>query len=74
VITTAPVQREIVDSLRRSDTKVVIRWLDPRAEAIEPNGSARSSGVHLLDRYLAASYQPYARFGAYQVLALRDRR
>ena len=73
VITTAPVQREIVDSLRRSDTRVVIRWLDPRAEATEPNGSARSSGVHILDRYLAAAYRPYARYGVYQVLVLRDR-
>jgi hypothetical protein len=49
----------------------VIKWLDPRAEAIEPNGSAHSSGVHILDRYLAASYRPYARFGVYQVLVLR---
>ena len=71
LVTTASVQRQIVDSLRRSKTKVVIRWLDPRAEAIEPNGSARSSGVHILDRYLAAAYRPYARFGVYQVLVLR---
>jgi hypothetical protein len=74
VVTIASVQQQIVDSLRRSDTKVVIKWLDPRAEAIEPNGSARSSGVHILDRYLAASYRPYARFGVYQVLVLRGRR
>ncbi|MGZ4217188.1 MAG: hypothetical protein ACXVHB_05080 [Solirubrobacteraceae bacterium] len=71
VVTTASVQRQIVDALRRSHTKVVIKWLDPRAEAIEPNGSARSSGVHVLDRYLAAAYRPYARFGVYQVLVLR---
>jgi hypothetical protein len=74
VITTAPVQREIVDSLRRSDTKVVIKWLDPRAEAIEANGSARSSGVHILDRYLAAAYRPVARYGVYQVLVERQSR
>jgi hypothetical protein len=71
LVTTASVQSQIVDSLRRSKTKVVIRWLDPRAEAIEPNGSARSSGVHILDRYLAAAYRPYARYGVYQVLVLR---
>ena len=47
--------------------------IDPRAEAIEPNGSARSSGVHILDRYLAAAYRPYARYDVYQVLVLRDR-
>jgi hypothetical protein len=74
VVTTASVQREIVDSLRRSHTRVVIKWLDPRAEAIEPNGSARSSGVHILDRYLDASYRPYARYGVYQVLVLRSGR
>jgi hypothetical protein len=27
--------------------------------------------VHILDRYLAATYQPYARFGGYQVLLQR---
>jgi hypothetical protein len=74
LVTTASVQRQIVDSLQRSHTRVVIRWLDPRAEAIEPNGSARSSGVHILDRYLAATYQPYARFGVYQVLLQRGAR
>jgi hypothetical protein len=71
LVTTASVQRQIVDSLQRSHTSVVIRWLDPRAEAIEPNGSARLSGVHILDRYLASSYRPYARYGVYQVLVLR---
>lgn len=74
VVTTASVQREIVDSLRQSQTRVVIRWLDPRADAIEPNGTARSSGVHILDRYLAAIYRPHARFGVYQVLVLRHSR
>ena len=74
LVTTASVQRQIVDSLQRSRTKVVIRWLDPRAEAIEPIGSARSSGVHILDRYLAGAYRPYARFGVYQVLVLRGAR
>ena len=71
VVTTAPVQREIIGSLQRSQTRVVIRWLDPRAEATEPNGSARSSGVELLDRYLAAHYRPVARYGVYQVLERR---
>jgi hypothetical protein len=74
LVTTTSVQRQIVDSLQRSGTKVVIRWLDPRAEAIESNGSARSSGVHILDRYLATAYRPYARFGVYQVLVLRGAR
>lgn len=71
VITNAPVQREIITSLRRSRTRVVIRWLDPRATLAEPNGAGRSSGVHVLDRYLAAHFRPYARFGYYQLLIPR---
>ena len=72
VVTTAPVQREIVASLRREHTRVVVRWLDPRAQQNEPNGSSRSSGVHILDAYLRARYRPIARYGVYQVLLARD--
>jgi hypothetical protein len=68
VVTTAPVQREIIGSLQHAHDRVVIRWLDPRADAIEPNGSGRSSGVHLLDRYLLSRYRQVARYGVYQVL------
>ncbi|HSZ14113.1 MAG TPA: hypothetical protein VK790_08765 [Solirubrobacteraceae bacterium] len=68
VVTTAPVQREIVSSLQRSHTRVVVRWLDPAASQPEPNGAGRSSGVHILDRYLAANFQPYATYGYYEVL------
>jgi hypothetical protein len=71
VVTTAPVQTEIVGSLRRAHTRVVVRWLDPRAEQAEPNGSSRSSGVHILDDYLKAHYRPLARYGVYQVLLAR---
>ncbi len=34
----------------------------------EPNGAGRSSGVHILDRYLAADFHPYATYGYYEVL------
>ena len=71
VVTTAPVQSEIVGSLRRARVRVIVRWLDPRAEQSEPNGSSRSSGVHTLDDYLRARYRPIARYGAYQVLLAR---
>ncbi len=71
VVTTAPVQREIVSSLRRGHTRVVVRWLDPRAEQAEPNGSSRSSRVHILDDYLKTHYRPLARYGVYQVLLAR---
>jgi hypothetical protein len=68
LVTTASVQREIIGSLERSRTRVVIRWLDPRALAVEHNGSDRSSHVFLLDRYLAEHFRPVARYGVYQVL------
>ena len=70
VVTTAAVQREIVRDLRRSRTGLVVRWLSPVAAEREPNGAGRSSGVRVLDRYLAAAYSPVARFGDYQLLRL----
>jgi hypothetical protein len=67
VVTTAPVQREIVREL--AATRAVVRWLDPTASRPEPNGAGRSSGVHLLDDYLAARFRPRGRFGPYELLA-----
>jgi hypothetical protein len=71
VVTTAAVQREIVGDLRRSRPAVVVRWLSPLADQREPNGSGRSSGVHLLDRYLASAYRPLRRVGDYLLLVAR---
>ena len=47
----------------------MIRWLSPVADQPEDNGAGRSSGVRLLDRYLARAYVPQRRFGDYLVLA-----
>jgi hypothetical protein len=71
VVTTAPVQREIVRDLRRSGTELVVRWLSPVAAEAEPNGAGDSSGVRVLDRYLARGYAEVERFGDYAVLRLR---
>ena len=68
VVTTAPVQREIVGDLERTRPRLVIRWLSPVADHREDNGAGRSSGVRLLDRYLARAYEPARRFGDYLVL------
>jgi hypothetical protein len=68
LVTTASVQREIVASLERSHTRVVIRWLDPRALAPEHNGADISSHVFILDRYLAQHFRPVTRFGVYELL------
>jgi hypothetical protein len=71
VVTTAKVQREMARDLIRSRTPVVIRWVLPAASRREPNGSARSSGVHLLDRTIAARYRRLVRYGDYVVLVRR---
>jgi hypothetical protein len=71
VVTTAQVQHEIVADLERARPPLVIRWLSPVADQPEPNGAGRSSGVHVLDRYLARSYGELKRFGDYEVLRRR---
>jgi hypothetical protein len=71
VVTTAAVQREMIGDLARARPRVLVRWLDPRASELEPNGSARSSGVVLLDRWLAARYRPGPRFGVYATYVAR---
>ena len=68
VVTTAPVQREIVEDLRAGRPSVVVRWLSPAADLAEPNGAGESSGVRILDRYLERTYDPVARFGDYELM------
>ena len=74
LVTTAPVQREIIRSLRSSRTRLVVRWLDPTASAREHDGAGRSSGVHVLDRYLLTGFRRYARYGDYEVLVAKGSR
>ena len=67
-----PDHAQIIADLRRTRPKAVVRWTDPVTAAPEPNGSGRSSGVRLLDAYLAAAYRPAARYGAWVVLVPRS--
>jgi hypothetical protein len=71
VVTTAKVQRAMARDLVSSRAPVVIRWLAPVAQRREPNGSGRSSGVHLLDRTIARRYRRLARYGNYLILVRR---
>jgi hypothetical protein len=71
VVTTAKVQREMARDLVRSRAPVVIRWLAPAARLREPNGSARSSGVRILDRTIRARYRRLVRYGDYLILVRR---
>jgi hypothetical protein len=73
VVTTATVQREMARDLVRSRAPVVVRWLAPTAGLREPNGSARSSRVHLLDRTIARRYRRLVRYGDYVILVRRSR-
>ena len=71
VVTSAPVQREIVRDLERARPRVVVRWESPLSAAPEPNAAGRSSGVRLLDDYLARAYRPGARYGTLRLLMRR---
>jgi hypothetical protein len=68
VVTSAPVQDEIVRDLQRTRTPVVVRYDSPVTTAPEPNRAGKSTGVTILDRYLASAYRPVARYGFYVVL------
>ena len=66
------IQREIINELEANNTRIVV--LDSRMDDMaEPNESARSSGVTLLDDYIAAHYQEFARFGTTVELERRSR-
>jgi hypothetical protein len=69
VVTTAPVQREMLRDLRR--TRLVVRWLDVRARATEDNASGRASGVTLLDKAIERDFRAVRRFGDYLLLERR---
>jgi hypothetical protein len=71
VVTSLPVQREIVGDLERERPAAVVRDTSPLTAAPEPNRAGESSGVHLLDDYLARAYAPAATYGRFTVLARR---
>jgi len=71
VVTSLPVQREIVADLERARPAAVVRDTSPITAAREPNKAGRSSGVRVLDAYLATAYRPVARYGRFVVLARR---
>jgi hypothetical protein len=69
--TTREVQLEMVAELQAAPPRFVV--VDPVwDDAEEPNESARSSGVTLLDEWLAKRYRPVFRSGELSVLAPRE--
>jgi hypothetical protein len=60
--TRVDIQTDIIDDLKRNRVRWVVR--DASFDEInEPNGSAKSSGVNLLDQYLDSNYRPVATSG-----------
>jgi hypothetical protein len=71
VVTSAPVQREIVADLERTRTPLVVRFTDAITAAREPNAAGRSSGVQVLDRELERRYRRTGRIGSFLLLERR---
>ena len=68
VVTTERAQREMVADLESARPEVVIRWVSPVADQREDNGSSRSTGIRILDDYIARFYRPARRIGDFLVL------
>jgi hypothetical protein len=71
VITSVPVQREIVRALERARPRSVVRFTARVTAAPEPNRAGESTGVTILDDYIERAYKPVARTGPYVVSARR---
>ena len=50
---------------------MVVRFDSPLTAAPEPNRAGTSSGVRILDAYLARAYRPAARHGDWVILVRR---
>jgi hypothetical protein len=60
--TRADIQTAIIGDLKQNRVRWVVR--DASFDKVnEPNGSAQSSGITLLDRYLDSNYRPVALSG-----------
>jgi hypothetical protein len=70
VQTTKPIQREMVEELRRHCVRVLV--LERQWDGVkEPNASALSSGVTFLDEAIHHDYAPVQSFGPISVLEAR---
>jgi hypothetical protein len=68
--TSAPIQQAMVSELQRTRPCLIVldsSWVDAR----EPNDSALSSGVTVLDDYLRHAYEPVATFGPNTIMRAR---
>jgi hypothetical protein len=65
--TSEAIQSRIVDELARDNVRYVALFSE-FDDIEEPNESARSSGVFVLDDYIRNAYEPAATFGFYRIL------
>ena len=65
-VTTLAVQTDIIGDLKRHHVRAVVLY--DEEPSTEPNESAVSSGVKVLDDYLRQHYQCAASFGRYKIL------
>lgn len=70
VTTRADVQASMVEDLRRARVRYVILRQDIGSEP--SNESSRSSGVHLLDRYIEDDFRTVMDFGNYVIMRRRE--
>jgi hypothetical protein len=68
VVTTEIVQREMIRSLTESDTRVLVLTSSISAQS---NLSSVSSGVHLLDEYIAENFVLEVDYGSHQIWTRR---
>jgi hypothetical protein len=64
--TSAPIQQEMIDDIKRHPPRYVVlesQWDD----ILEPNASAQSSGIVLLDKYIRRNFRAVATFGTISV-------
>jgi hypothetical protein len=73
--TTAPIQSEMIGELERNRPVYVVLDAEFEPKPNQPlpvNDSGISTGVHLLDDYIASHYQPVQTFGKMAVLKRRS--
>ena len=58
-------QNELIQALQTKQVKTVVLL---QLQSEEPNATARSNGLHLLDDFIRSNFQPQRQFGKYTVL------
>jgi len=71
VITTLPVQKEIVNDLKNQKVSYLVLFSQPKDFA-KPNEGGRSTGVVVLDKFIREKYQVVEEFGYYTVWKIKS--